>query len=360
MPFKLQAGPEMTGSDLHRSPVLVRRDDERILLAWESLDASGKALGQAALYDEQLGLVAGPVATTNPRAERFGTVHDAVAFANGNVLVAFNERQDHRVKLGLFNAQMKAVKGLFPLSPTSVTHLALTRLSGGNTVAVLYFDGQMRMAILNDQGEFVVPPKGVIGDVRSDRLDGFAAATLPNGLIFVAYVTSSIKTVLLDTLGNNVREPKPLRTNPLAAGLSVVPIDGDRTAIGYLNTKDLKYTPTLAIVNAQGDLVGDPKVLWNQAAEWMRPVRLGNGQFLVLLDPLFPSGIATDRGLGVVKTDALGNVVAGPNFIEEGYSFEIITQTLIALPGNRALAFLSGFNGDNPQKPRKTFFLTIR
>jgi hypothetical protein len=181
IPFKLQRSPELPGGELRRSPVLIRRDDGRIVLAWESLNPAKKALGEAALYDDQLRLVAGPVATTNPRVEFFGTVHDAVAFANGNVLVASNEYRDNRVSLGLFDAQMKPLKSLFPLSSSPVTHLALARLSGGNTVAALYFDGQMRMAILSEQGEFVVPPKSVIGDVRSDRLEGLPPPPCPMG-----------------------------------------------------------------------------------------------------------------------------------------------------------------------------------
>lgn len=357
LPFTIRQGPEFPGMDLRRSPILLRRDDGRFVLAWETLNPAKQALGEAALYDEQLRLAAGPVATTNPRVDFFESVHEAVTFANGNVLIAFNERDNRRVSLGLFDGRMRPLKGLAPLSPLAVDKLVLTRLAGGHTAAAVYFDGLMRMAVINDQGEFVLPPKPIIGDIHSDRVLGLAGATLPNGLILVAYAPPFLTTALLDPLGNNVREPKRLPNNLQVTGLSVVPAGEDRAVIGFIDTRNSKYLPTLAFVNGQGDPTGGNTVLWQESANWMRPVRLDNGQLFALIDPAFPD---PDRGLGIVRTDMNGTIVAGPTLIEEGHTFVPITQALVALPGGKALVFLSGFNGDIPQKKLRTAFLTIQ
>lgn len=332
---------ELPGKELLRSPVLVRRDDGRIVLAWEEFTPRMELLGQAQLRDETLGVLSGAVATTNPRPEYFGEVHSAVTFANGNLLVAFNEAKDARVKLALFDSGMKPLKGLFPLAAAAVSHLAFARLSGGNTAAVVYFDGQMRMAVLNAQGEFALPPTAVIGDLHSDSIQALAAATLPNGLILVAYTPAFLTTALLDPLGNNVRAPKRLATNPQAIGLSVTPLEGDRAVIGFLDLKDSKYAATLVPVNAQGDLTGSFSRLWDRPAMGLRPVRLSGGDLLVLL---VPTDAPTGNGLGLLVADPDGRVKRGPTLIETAFHFSERSQGLLALPGDRALLCFSGYN----------------
>lgn len=339
--FQVALRVDIPGKELHRSSVLVRRDDGRFVLAWEEFNAKMELLGQAQLLDENLLPASGAVATTNPRPEYFGEVHQAVAFANGNLLVAFNETKDARVKLGLFDSRLKALKGLFPLSPSPVSHLVLTRLSGGNTTAAIYFDGQMRMAILNSQGGFELQPTSVIGDVHSESIRGLAATTLPNGLILVAYTPAFLTTALLDSLGNNVRPPKRVATNPQATGLSLLPLEGERVTIGFIDTRDDKMLPTLVFVNPQGDLVGGFNRLWEHGVEWLRPVRLSGGNLFAVLAP---SGSPAGMGLGLMLTDASGRVLRGPSFIETNFYFYARSQSLMALSGDRALLFLSGYN----------------
>ena len=145
--------------------------------------------------------------------------NSAMAFGNGSVLTAFNDRQGELKSTGkgtlvILKPDMRIKAGPIIFCQTRVRDIALAALPGGNAILIAYCDeeattGKGKFVIVNSDGEIIVGPTAF---TNKHDLSMFSAGTTADGVVMIAFygheqdgpLTGS-KNILIDSYGNTVR-----------------------------------------------------------------------------------------------------------------------------------------------------------
>jgi hypothetical protein len=121
-------------------------------------------------------------------------------FSDGNVMVAYEDKKDSRARFIIFNPEMKIIKGPVLIQSTAAECMSITRLAGGMTAMIAFYapvgiTGTGKFIIVNSSGDILGPP-AVFS--KEGLISGISAATLSNGLVFIAYHSGFSRSVIID------------------------------------------------------------------------------------------------------------------------------------------------------------------
>ena len=322
-----------------------------IFIGWEAFaDKAGYSYkwraGKAGRYSVRLRQRGTDMIYTATRNSYFIEGNSSVPLANGNVLIAYNDKIDNRNEKGTFvvlSPQMKVLVGPVIFSKSRAASVSATSMLDGAAALIAYSDSesptyQGKYLIVNAKGEITIQPKafsykGNVSDVST--------GTTWNGKAVIAFNLSlsgwGSQSVEVDALGNMSRTLKGITYDESRiTDISICPLS-DKNTLVLGNWKG----------SAKSTLIGpDGKPVNKLNFEAIHPKPVYDIQATKLSnDNVFVSFVAPgDEAMSAVL-DPAGKLIKGPMAVFEGYrvqaGLDCIAQT--KLTNDMVLVITHGF-----------------
>ena len=324
-------------------------DNGYVVRAWESLDRGDRMIGSAALFTESLQPASAVVPYTDRWKDEIIAYNTALPFANGNILLAWIDRRDQKGKFVLYDSRMKIIKGPVVFSPKNAHRFSAVRLPGGMSALIAFYEpgrpasdalwdhesGYCLFTVVNAEGAIVSPPKAF---TKKGHVKQLAVTLLPGGLISAAYEFNGAVSSVIDQTGNILRQEKKFYPGKFSALSAVTLADGNVMAV-FL---DDNWKPHVTVIDYAGNTVATQTLPVDSVVN-LYPVRLGNGNVLVVMAPR--------NGLTAVILSPAGKIVKGPTtfFGEYGFYDNNPYRALISVTAFRNETGLVLHSGNQPK-----------
>jgi hypothetical protein len=308
--------------------------DGHIFIGWEAFadmadrPHRGRA-GRGARYNTQFQRRGVDMIYTATRDSYFLENNNSVPLANGNVLLAFNDKENERTGGGrgryvLLSPQMRVLVGPVTFCQRDPKSISATSMLDGDAALIAYGDTtsstyQGKFLIVDSSGKIITQPKAYTnkGDVTE-----VAAGTTWNGKAFVAYNCSEdgSLTMEVNVLGNISRWPRALFNYQTVTGLAVCPLSNKNTLV-LCNRQGAARS---LLIGPDGKYIGGFKQFHPEQAHDMQATLLSK-------DNVFVSFTTPDQKAMCVVLDSAGKRIKGPKSLCEDYNvqpgLDVIAQT---------------------------------
>jgi hypothetical protein len=294
-------------------------DNGYVVRAWESLDRGDRMIGSAALFTESLQPASAVVPYTDRWKDEIIAYNTALPFANGNILLAWIDRRDQKGKFVLYDSRMKIIKGPVAFRPKNAHRFSAVRLPGGMSALIAFYEperpasdalwdhmaGQCLFTVVNAEGTIVSQPRPF---TQKGHVKQLAVTLLQGGLICAAYEFNGAVSSVIDQTGNILRQEKKFYSGKFSSLSAVTLVDGNVMAV-FL---DDNWKPHVTVIDYAGNTVATQTLPVDSVVN-LYPVRLGNGNVLVVMAP--------KNGLTAAILNPAGKIVKGPTtfFGEHGF-----------------------------------------
>jgi hypothetical protein len=323
----------------HPINVAVKRlDNGSFFAAWEECLANDKFTGVATLYADNMQEKGKSVYYADLKNDIFIKNNSVTPFSDGNVLVSYEDKKDLRARFVIFDPEMKIIRGPVLIQDAAVECMSITRLAGGMTAMIAFYapvgmTGTGRFIIVNSSGDILGPPavfskEGLISDI--------SAATLPNGLMFIAYHSGFNRSVVIDQNGNVIR-PMSVYYAKYASRITAIPLDNGNIMVTF---RDEQEKPRFVIIDPQGKVIGSPGYLFNGTVDDVIPVKLNNGNVMAAITPVV-NGYPAALSLTVISQTGLS--VKEPKVIINDLLIAACNFQIAAVKKDMALIIFGGF-----------------
>ncbi len=330
--------------------------DGNIFLGWEAFAqmAGQSHLGRAAwggkYNPKNLTRFGGEMMYSHARDSYFLSYNRAIAFANGNVLVAYNDQQSYSVAKGtlvVLSSSLRIKTGPVHFCQTKVRDIAMASLPGNMAILIAYCDekattGRGKFLIVDYTGKILVQPKAF---TYKHDLSMFSAGTTSNGLIMIAFnghekngpLTGS-SNIIIDAYGNTIRPLRSFWNHRTIEDLQICPLS-NATVLGAGNHNG--KASCFVVDNQTNKMVHSFKPFHNGAVSNIQLTRLDNDRVFISFSP------SEQPKAMCAIVDATGAVVKDPIVVPIFPEFQIqsslrtIAQT--RLNDNSVLVFVHGF-----------------
>ncbi len=307
-------------------------NDGNIFIGWEAFaDKAGSSYqwraGRASKYNTQFQQLGTDMIYTMTRNSYFLENNSSVPFANGNVLVAFNDKVDYTQEKGRFvilSPQMKILAGPVTFCDNRAGSVSATSMLDGDAALIAFCDDKAvtykgKFIIVNSAGEIIRQAeaytyKGGVTDI--------CTGTTWNGKAFVAYNSEEDNTLSFEVnvLGNISRGSRAIFNYQKLEGLAVCPLSNKNTLV-FCNREG----------SAQNLLIG-PDGKYIDGFQTFHQQQVSDKQVTLLSDDcVFISFIAPGEKAMCAVVDSSGKLIKGPVPVCEAYNvqpgLETITQT---------------------------------
>ena len=287
------------------------------------------------------------------RDSYFLSSNSAMAFGNGNVLAAFNDRQGELKSTGkgtlvILKPDMRIKAGPIIFCQTKVRDIALAALPGGNAILIAYCDeeattGKGKFVIVDSNGQIIVQPTAF---TYKHDLSMFSAGTTAEGVVMIAFygheedgpLTGS-KNILIDSYGNTVRPLKSFWNCEKIPNFQICPLTNGTVLVA--GNWQGKATCLVVDDNNTRQKVHGLKQFYNGKVTNIRLTRLDNDQVFISFHP------AEQDKVMCAMVDATGAVLKDPMLLPMCSEYKIqnnletIAQT--RLNDNSVLVFAHGY-----------------
>lgn len=330
--------------------------DGNVFLGWEVFaqmtgqSYPGRAARGGKYNPANLTRIGGEMMYSNARNSYFLTYNRAMAFANGNVLTAYNDEYDYTTSKGtlvILTPDMRVKAGPVHFCQTKVRDIALAAIPGGQAILVAYCDekadrGKGKYVIVDPDGKLLVEPTAF---TNKYGLSMFSAGTTSDGLVMIAFnghepngpLTGS-SNIVIDGYGNVVRPLRSFWNYKTIGGLQICPLsNGTVLAAGNWNGKACCFV----VDNQNSKPVHDFKPFYNSAVSEIQLTRLDDDRvFISFCLPAEYKAMCT-------VVDATGTVVKDPIPVpicpEYKIQADLRTVAQTRLNDNSVLIFAHGF-----------------
>ncbi len=319
--------------------VAVRRlDNGGFFTACEEKLSNGKFAGVAALYTENMQEKWMRVCYTDQKSDFFIKNNSVATFSDGNVIIAYVDGKDSRARFVIFNPEMKIIRDPVLIQASAAECISVTRLAGGMTAMIAFYapfgtTGIGRFIIVNSSGDILGSPAAFSKD---GFISGISAATLSNGLIFIAYNSGFGRSVVIDQNGNVIRPMSACYTK-YSSRITAIPLDNGNVMVTF---RDEQERPRFTIIDQQGGTADSPGYLFNGAADDVVPVKMNNGNVMAAFTPL-ANGYPAALCLTVINQTGLS--VKKPKVIISDMRIASGNYQIAAVKNDMALILFSGF-----------------
>jgi len=331
--------------------------DGNVFLGWEVFTQMagqsypGRAARGGKYNPNNLMRVGGEMMYSHARNSYFLTYNRAMAFANGNVLTAYNDEFNHTDSKGTFvilTPDMQVKEGPVHFSQTKVRDIALAAIPGGHAILIAYCDeqaetGKGKYIVVDDEGNLLVEPTAF---TNKYDLSMFSAGTTSDGLVMIAFnghepngpLTGS-SNIVIDPYGNVARPLRSFWNHKTIGQLQICPLsNGTVLAAGNWNGKAC----CLVVDNQNSKPVHDFKPFYNKTVSEIQLTRLDN-------DRVFISFCLPDEYKALCTVvDATGAVVKDPIMVlicpEYKIQADLRTLAQTRLNDNSMFIFAHGFD----------------
>lgn len=323
-------------------------NDGNVFIAWEAFaDMPGRShkgrAGRGAKYSKQLQRRGVDMIYTLTRDSYFLENNNSVPLANGNVLLAFNDKEDLQTGSGrgryvLLSPQMKVLVGPVTFCQRDPKSISATSMLDGDAALIAYGDSssetyQGKFLIVNANGEIITEPKAY---TNKGKVTEVAAGTTWNSKAFVAYNCSEdgSLTMEVNVLGNISRWPRALFNYQTVTGLAVCPLSNKNTLV----LSNRGGSAQSLLIGPDGKYIGGFKQFHPERAHDMQVTLLSN-------DNVFVSFTTPSQKAMCVVLDSTGKRIKDPKALCEGYNvqpgLENIAQT--KLDNDMVLVITEGY-----------------
>jgi len=300
-------------------------NDGHIFVGWEAFaDMAGQPhrgrAGRGARYNTQFQRRGVDMIYTLTRDSYFLESNNSVPLANGNILLAFNDKEDQRTGSGrgryvLLSSEMRVIVGPITFCQRDPKSISATSMLDGDAALIAYGDAsseryQGKFLIVDSSGKIITRPKPYTnkGDVTE-----VAAGTTWNGKAFVAYNCSEDGSLTLEVnvLGNISRWSRALFNYQTVTGLAVCPLF-DKNTLVLCNRQGAARS---LLIGPDGKYIGGFKQFHPEQAHDMQATLLSN-------DNVFVSFTTPGEKAMCVVLDSTGKRIKGPKALCEGYNVQ--------------------------------------
>ncbi|MFC1483073.1 hypothetical protein ACFL56_02320 [Candidatus Margulisiibacteriota bacterium] len=305
---------------------VARLDNGKVRIAWETI-AGNKVAGESKLYTQSLQSIGTHVYHTTLKNEGKITEHRAIAFSNGNVLIAYNYDKQKGAFI-VINQQNRIIRGPVEFNNTNTPSIALTRLMGGKTVLIAYHrnqgsHGSGKCVVVNAAGQIINGPstfndKGLTHSI--------SAATLTNGLIRLTYECGGGKTKIIDPYLQTIKNEKKFYSKRIN-GITTTALNNGNTLIAYIDTNG---KGKCIVMDQKNTTRHGPHTIHNNIRS-IKSLKLNNGNvFMTFIADSDEKGMCT-------VVDTKGNRIKEIKSIMEGYKFYQNTTAPALLQDNKVI-----------------------
>ena len=325
------------GAESVSQPTATLMHNGNFFVAWQDwAEMAGQdkkgAAGYGMMFNPQMRQVGAKVIYTPTTLEYGLGYNKAMAFPDGNVLIAYEDVGDHGFgKYVVFNSQMRIIKGPVVFNDSETEFVDATRLAGGNAALIAYHrrqgaHGSGKLKIVNSKGEIFLPeqtfsPNGLTSNISVELL--------PDGLVYVMYNCGHTYTKILDPYGNIVRAEKRVPGRTFST-TKLCALNGGNVLAAPLTGECLLF-------NRAGDIVGDPHPFASERISHVRLTKLPDGH-------IFVSTIDDNEKVTCRIMNSQGKVVKGPKTLERTTSRNGAGFAQTGYPGNRVLLIFGSRN----------------
>lgn len=308
--------------------------DGNIFIGWEAFaDKAGYSYkwraGRCSRYNTQIRQLGVDMIYTETRNSYMLEGNSAVPFANGNVLVAFDDKETETSEKGRFvllSPEMSVLKGPVTFCQGRAGSVSAASMLDGDAALIAYSDSssetyQGKFLIVNSNGDIITQPKAFTfkGDVTN-----VCAGTTWNGKAFIAYNCGEDGSLSIEVnvLGNLSRNIRPIWNYRKLTALAVCPLSNKNTLVLGNWNNSAQCLP----VGPDGKPAGDFQSFNPQQVSDIQATLLSN-------DNVFISFITPDEKVMSVVVDSAGKLIKGPIETCESFSVQpglgLIAQTKI-------------------------------
>ncbi len=296
--------------------------DGNIFIGWEAFaDKAGYSYkwraGRCSRYNTQIRQLGTDMIYTETRNSYMLEGNSAVPFANGNVLIAFDDKETETTDKGRFvllSSEMNVLKGPVTFCQGRAGSVSAASMLDGDAALIAYSDSdsatyQGKFLIVNSNGDIITQPKAFTfkGDVTN-----VCAGTTWNGKAFIAYNCGEDGSLSIEVnvLGNLSRNIRPIWNHRRLTALAVCPLSSKNTLVLSNWNNSAQCLP----IGPDGKPAGDFQSFHPQQVSDIQATLLGD-------DNVFISFIAPDEKAMSVVVDSAGKLLKGP--IETCESFNV-------------------------------------
>jgi hypothetical protein len=319
--------------------ILKRLDNGSFFTAWQEWLVNDKFAGIGTFWTDTMQSTGHAVHYTDLMGEFFIQTNAVVPFSDGNVLVVYENKLDHKVRCVILNETNQIHKEPLLINDgAAATKISVTRLPGGKTALIGFYTlagtvaGFGKFTIVNSSGDIVAAPKSF----STGRIDDLQAVTLGNGLVLLVYVSGMGESIVIDQTGNIIRAKTRFHPNA-ASSINAVPLDNGNVLIAF---RDQFEKPRYQIIDATGKPTGAFVTMFDGTVDAVRALRLNNGNILVAFTRLVN---LYSTGLGLVILDQTGKVVKNLQWFLEGLELPMGNFDLTAVKENLAMIVYGGY-----------------
>lgn len=297
--------------------------DGNVFIGWEAFaDMAGQTYkgraGRGAKYNTQLRQRGVDMIYTATRNSYFLEGNSSVPLANGNVLVAFNDKVDARKAQGRFvllSPEMKVLTGPVVFCQSNAKSVSATSMLDGAAALIAYGDStsaeyQGKFLIVDSSGKIITQPKAYTykGDVTE-----VTTGTTWNGKAFIAYNCGRDGSLSIEAnvLGNLSRNIRPIWNHKTLTQLAVCPLSNKNTLV----LGNWEGSGQSLLIGPDGKYIGGFQQFHPQLVFDVQTTLLNN-------DNVFVSFTTRDEKAMCVVLDSTGKLVKGPKAICEGYNVQ--------------------------------------
>jgi hypothetical protein len=298
--------------------------DGNVFIGWEAFaDMAGQSYkwraGRGAKYNTQFRQLGVDMIYTATRNSYFLEGNSSVSFANGNVLLAFNDKIDERGKAEgkfvLLSPDMRVLVGPVTFCQNNAKSVSATSLLDGDAALIAYGDStsneyQGKFLIVDSSGKIITQPKPY---TYKGEVTEVTTSTTWNGKAFVAYNCDrdGSLSIEVNVLGNLSRNIRPIWNHKTLTQLAVCPLSNKNTLV--LGNWDGSGQSLL--IGPDGKYIGGFQQFHPQLVFDVQTSLLSN-------DNVFVSFTTSDEKAMCVMLDSTGKLVRGPKAICEGYNIQ--------------------------------------
>jgi hypothetical protein len=297
--------------------------DGNIFIGWEAFaDKAGYSYkwraGRCAKFNTQLRQLGVDMIYTETRNSYFLEDNSSVPFANGNVLVAFNDKIDHQNEKGryvLLSPQMKILAGPVTFCEGRAASVSATSMLDGDAALIAFSDSksptyQGKFIIVNSGGEIITEAKPYTFKGEVTRV---STGTTWNGKAFIGWTDTDDGSLSIEVnvLGNISRGSHAIFNYQTLTGLSVCPLSNRNTLI--LCNRD--GSARALLVGPDGKHIGSFQTFHPQNAFDIQTSLLSG-------DNVFVSFTTEEEKAMCIMLDSTGKMIKGPVGICEDFNIQ--------------------------------------
>jgi hypothetical protein len=306
-------------------------NDGNIFIGWEAFaDKAGQPIkwraGRGAKYNTQFRRLGVDMIYTATRNSYFLEGNSSVPFANGNVLLAFNDKVDGRTGNGrgrfvLLNSEMNVLAGPVTFCQSDAKSVSATSMLDGDAALIAYGDTtsdeyQGKFLIVDSSGNIITQPKPY---TYKGEVTEVTAGTTWNGKAFIAYNCGGEGSLSIEAnvLGNLSRNIRPIWNHKTMTQLAVCPLSNKNTLV----LGNWENSGQALPIGPDGKYTGGFQQFHPQQVFDVQATLLSNDNILV-------SFTTQDEKAMCVVLDSTGKLLKGPKPLCEGYNVQPGLDTL--------------------------------